>query len=634
MLLQHRWLLAALVLSGALACNSTSGCGGFTSVRPGTYTGSKIDTAGAFQLSAKGYTALNTNSGALLELLAPGGKLDTKVDCQVQSAGLLGTFAVGDQGSAGCTDPSCGRGDGKCDAQDLAQPIPISVTALSLGANTPDLVEAKLTATVQTGLLIVSSTNRNHALCLFSGGGPITCSLDFDSTRQPPTTNVIDVEIKLGLRNGLLSLELSELRGTKACGSSGAGSMPECIDPNDIVIANAGGCSGVCDAANSATVKQLLIDQLTKSLKTQLEKSLKKLTCQACGNQPSDGLCPTNAECVIDTSTDAGTGTCIETVGGLCSPRFLGLEGRADLGSLLGNYGVAPNAALDVSLALGGATTSAPAQGSTVGMRGGAQEVTIAPCVSPLTPTAWPNLPLPDFSVEGPGSYDFALSVSQQMLSEALYRAQQSGALCLELGSATVAQLDSATLQAFLPSLKAVTHNQNVPMRVVMRPVHPPTAIVGKGTFDASGKPVEPLITLSWLGLEIDVYALVEDRQVRLFTIAADLALPLGLKVANCHSVQPVVGDVTNAISNATVKNAELLAESDADIAKLVPTLLNLATPALASGLPSVEIPALTGVPFQLQLVDTRGVGAISGTSQYNHIGLYGTLAPVDAGCP
>ena len=609
----------------AFACNSPVGCAGFQAQAPGTYVGPKIDSAGALRVSAHGFQTINQNSTALLALLAPGGNLDTSVDCEVKSAGVLGSFTVGDQGSVGCASETCGRGDGVCNPLvDVPQKVAIGVTGLVIGSASPDLIEAKLTATVQTGLIVISSVDRTHALCLFAGNGPVKCSLDFDSARKTPTTTELTVEIKLALRNGLLSVEVADLAGTKACGTAGASSLPACIDPGDIVIAaEPGGCN-VCSTLNAAIVKQLLIDELAKSLKKNLASSLAKSTCQACG--PSRGVCPTNAACVVDM---ADAGRCIETVGGLCSPRFLGLEGRADLSSL----GV-PGAGIDLSLALGGATAASPS-GATIGMRGGIQEILIAPCVKPLSPVTWPNLPLPNFELGAPAGYDVSFTLSHQLLSEAFFHAQQSGALCLELGAESVTQLGSGTLEPFLPSLKLLTGGANVPLRMVLRPVNPPTATIGAGTLDAQGKPLEPLIRLTWPGVEIDVYAKIEERFMRLFTVAADLELPIGLDVVSCGSVKPVIGSLMNAVKKVEVKNSELLSEDLAVIGQLVPTLLTLAEPTLAKGLPGIDLPTLGAeLPMRVKLLQARGVDQVTGSSTYNHVGVYAALVPIDGGCP
>jgi hypothetical protein len=211
---------------------------------------------------------------------------------------------------------------------------------------------------------------------------------------------------------------------------------------------------------------------------------------------------------------------------------------------------------------------------------------------------------------------------------------QQSGALCIELGNESVSLLESGVLAAVLPSLNKFTEGKSVPLRVVIRPVNAPTIVVGEGTLDMNGKPLDPLLLLDWPKVEIDVYALIEDRNARLFTIQADLKLPMGLDVRGCDQLRPVVGSLMNAVTNVSVKNNELLAESPDALAMLVPVLLSQAEPALAMGFPSVTLPDLPGFAFKIQLLRARGVGQITGTSTYNHLGIYARLYLRTEMCP
>jgi hypothetical protein len=310
-----------------------------------------------------------------------------------------------------------------------------------------------------------------------------------------------------------------------------------------------------------------------------------------------------------------------------CVPGLLGVEGRMEIGQALGTLGASASSAIEVHLGAGGpvdAGAVASTAGLTVGMRGGAKEVVVADCVAPAMRAPPLMLALPDFDLDAPGAYDVGLSVSGQMLSEMLFRAQQSGALCLELGNETISALESDLLGTLLPSLKLLTDGQNVPLRIVIRPVNPPSAVVGEGTVDSDGKPLDPLLRLNWQGVEIDAYALLEDRQARLFTVAADLSLPLGVTLDGCSGITPIVGDLTGAITNVRVKNSEMLAEPLTVLQNLVPSLLTLAEPQLAMGLSSFTIPEFNG--FQLQLVGARGIGRVSGSTTYNHVGIYADL--------
>ena len=229
-----------------------------------------------------------------------------------------------------------------------------------------------------------------------------------------------------------------------------------------------------------------------------------------------------------------------------------------------------------------------------------------------------------EFRIErdAPGEYDVGVTISQQLLTRALFHAQQSGALCLELGTEDIALLDSSLVATLLPSLDKLTHGEAVPMRVVIRPVNPPTAELGPG---------EPLVTMKWNDVEIDLYAQLEDRQTRLFTLTADLALPLSLSLDGCSTVTPVLGTITNAVTDVQAKNSEVLAE-DLDVLKrLVPSLLAFAEPSLAGGLQGFTLPAFAD--FQLKLLAAKGVGQISGTTTFNHLGLYADLLAASEVC-
>ena len=612
----------AWCVAGLWACSAPSGCacGGFTQLPQGSYTGSKMNSAGAARLSSQGFTTLNDNSASILEFFAPGGVMQVPVSCSIEQVQLAGInvvqLAVADTGELYCTQESCGRMDGTCDARDLGQAVTITFNSLTFAPKAPDILEARVNATVKTGRLPISSRGSGaSALCLFNGRAKFT--VDLDTARAQPPTNDLAIDIKFAINtrwDQLLSLEVANVGNTSAC--SGGNTAPNCIDPNDMEILNEG-CSALNIASLSA-VKTLLINQLTAQLRTQISDALAEANCASCG--PA-GECPSFNGATSTCEVDAGT--CMDTSNGKCVPALLGVEGRLEIGTALAQLGAPAGAAIELSFGAGGSAEASPS-GLTAGLRGGAKELVVADCVSPINRPAPPLLPLPDFELDAPGPYDVGLSVSNQLMSELLFRAQQSGALCLELGTETAAQLSSELLATLLPSLNLVTENQNVPLRVVIRPVTPPTVVVGEGTVDGAGKPHDPLLRLKWTGLELDIYALLEDRYARLLTVSADLSLPLGVTNDGCSTVTPVVGSLTGAVTNVNVKNSELLAEDTTVLRNLVPSLLTLVEPQLANGLASFTVPEFQG--FQLQLVGARGIGRIAGTNTFNHAALYANL--------
>lgn len=609
---------------------------GFQQQPQGTYTGPKLDAAGAIRVSQQGFAYLNSDAGVatVLSVLAPGGALRVPVPCSVQTSTLFGIPAlqlvIGDEGSLLCADESCGLMDGRCTTADVARDVVININSMRFAPKSPDIVEARLSATVQTGLIHISSVSRNA--CLFSG--PIKCSVDFDTARAAPAVTELGLNIKLAIDtkwDRLLSLEVADVEGTTTC--SGGTTPPACIDGNDIVLARPPGtnCS-LCTITNVGPVKNLLIGQLANSLQKQLNEALADINCAPCSNN----MCPRSTQAGVSAMCipeDGGPGKCVDSSTGKCVPGLIGAEGRIDVGTALA--GIAPRGSeIELAFGAGGLAASSP-QGTTIGLRGGVREVRPAACVAPKNRPAPVMLPLPDFDRDAPANgYDLAFSLSQQVMDDTLYRVQQSGALCLELGNETVAQLESGVLSALLPSLNKFTEGKSVPLRVVIRPVNPPSVVVGEGTIDMSGQPIDPLLLLDWPAVEVDVYALIEDRQTRLFTIQADLKLPFALDVQGCDQLRPVVGSLTNAIRNVTVKNNELLAESPDALANLVPSLLSLAEPQLAMGSPTVTLPDLQGFAFKIQLLRARGVGQVTGTSTYNHLGIYARLYPRTEACP
>ncbi len=617
------------------------GCAGGCTLEPipGGFTGTKVDSAAAGRLTASGFGVVNVNAPLLLEQLAPGGQLAVPIPCSIQNV-LLENLTIADEGGLYCTAESCGQMDGKCDAKDLAKTITINVSSLVLAPKAPDLLEAQIDITLATGKIMISSVSRNSLLCLFSGA--VKCSVDFDTGRTTPFNNLLNVHLRFTVDprwDKVLSLEIADLGGSKVCGTAGADPKPACFDSADILISSEGPC-GACSAANFSIIKTVLLDQITKSLTTRLETTLRNSNCRGCGQ---DGSCPKSAvadsSCQLSDggspvdggSPDAGAGKCIDTGTGKCVPGLLGVEGRMALGQVASGL-VPSNAAIDLSIAAGGGAT-ASAAGLTLGFRGGAKEVEVPACVKPMVHPMEPALPLPDLDADAPGAYDVGLSLSSQLLSRAFFHAQQSGALCLELGHEQVAQLESGLLGTLLPSLNKLTGKDlSVPLRVVIRPVNPPSATLGEGTFDpVTMKPLEPLIRFDWPGVEIDLYALLDDRYIRLFTVSADVKLPIGLSLSNCSDVTPVLGSLTGAITNVHASNSDILAEDLAALEKLVPSLLSLAEPALARGFQAFTVPQFGG--WQLKLVAAKGVGLVSGTKSYNHVGVYAKLLPSTTPC-
>jgi len=84
--------------------------------------------------------------------------------------------------------------------------------------------------------------------------------------------------------------------------------------------------------------------------------------------------------------------------------------------------------------------------------------------------------------------------------------------------------------------------------------------------------------------LSLDFYALVQGRWLRLFTLVADVEIPVSLDAQGGSRLVPVIGDLSSGVRNVRAENAEILAEDPAQLAALLPTLLDLAAPSLTAG--------------------------------------------------
>jgi hypothetical protein len=190
------------------------GCTGFQQQPQGTYTGTKVDSAAAVRVSQQGFAYLNSDAGVatVLAVLAPGGTLRVPVPCSKQTTNLFGIplfeLIIGDEGSLLCTDETCGLMDGRCTAADVAREVTINITSMRFEPKSPDIVQAVIGATVQTGELHIASVSTSA--CLLGGGGRIKCTVDFDTARAAPSNTELGVNIKLAIDtkwDKLLSLE-------------------------------------------------------------------------------------------------------------------------------------------------------------------------------------------------------------------------------------------------------------------------------------------------------------------------------------------------------------------------------------------------------------------------------------------
>ena len=156
---------------------------------------------------------------------------------------------------------------------------------------------------------------------------------------------------------------------------------------------------------------------------------------------------------------------------------------------------------MDVEAVAGG--YAAADTGLSLGLLGGGQGDPHNSCVPVVPPPTVPAIPqsktfytdvLPDKATP----YHLGIGVHRSELDTLGWSAFDAGALCLHVGTPTVALLSSKTIALIIPSLQDVVHVSDAPMFIALKPSQPPTFTLGKGTFttDAQGRNVvdDPLL--------------------------------------------------------------------------------------------------------------------------------------------
>ena len=189
------------------------------------------------------------------------------------------------------------------------------------------------------------------------------------------------------------------------------------------------------------------------------------------------------------------------------------------------------------------------------------------------------------------------IGASETMLDQVGHHMVSSGALCLQLGTELVAQLNLGTIGILVPSLAELgTAEGNDPLLLVTRPAKPIDFTIGDGTEES------PSITMTLNEFSIDFYAFLFERYTRGFTVTLDLEIGINLEfgtdtLGNPTVVPILVGLDTDNIG-VTILNEEFLREDKATLETVFPTLLDLVLPLVTGSLDSFALPEVAG--FQL----------------------------------
>lgn len=345
-------------------------------------------------------------------------------------------------------------------------------------------------------------------------------------------------------------------------------------------------------------VTGLLDDFITQPISDAIEP----LLCTACDDATP---CPDGSSCQ--------DGVCrYDGADGECVPLALGLETEINIGDLLADIAPGSDARLGLMAYLanyadGNGPRSADLEyyGLDLALETGfyAERDTCVPFVPPPDTSRVPKSRAINAALTPSGDpFAVGIGLAQSALDLAGWAAYNSGTLCLSVGTDFVEQIATGTFGLLIPSLGDLVDGDNREMSITLRPQQPPTFELGAGTVTEDGDIDDPLITLRLDNLELDFYADVADRPVRVMTLIVDVAVPLGLDVSDNNEILVILGDLGSAFTRVEAANADLLAEEDvAQISELLPGLIGALLPALGGDLiPPIAIPDLQGITIRV----------------------------------
>jgi MYXO-CTERM domain-containing protein len=387
------------------------------------------------------------------------------------------------------------------------------------------------------------------------------------------------------------------------------------IEDEDIDIS--GGWDGTSCLGIEYLFEGLLVRLITDQINEMAGPMITENLCRKC--EAGQG-CPQLSTCDGEVCQEqSGTG-CVFAGG---------TEGRMDLGAMLASFQPGLTALMDLHTWLGSYARTNDG-GLSLGLLAGAESAAHHPCVPQRTPPPIPTL-TPSTAFQGnlrPDGQPFHLGIGvhRSFLDVVGYSVFDSGLLCLEVGAAQTSFLTVGTFGILIESLFELTHDEDVPVLMSLRPQNPLTFTISDQSLVQDPESGEytlesPLLTVSSADFAVDVYLQMDYRYVRAFRLHADLALGLGLTANGAGQLVPVLGDLRDGFRNFSVTDSELLAEDPATLASLFPALIDMAASQLGGAIPPIDLPSALG--FSL-LLDEGSFAAVDGGEL---LGIFANLA-------
>jgi hypothetical protein len=379
-------------------------------------------------------------------------------------------------------------------------------------------------------------------------------------------------------------------------------------------------------------LESALASEVERRARTLLEVALAESLGQRCTD---DAVCPAGTSCGPGGRCSDASGVVLEV---------LRLSERIAVPPLLGDLGYASaGAVLDVGLETAGAAR-AGREILSVPLRGGVRPALLdtrcaavrpSPRLDPAAPAPVPltDIALADLDFDGAPEtpFDLALGLGRGFLGEALWASWSAGLVCGRAGTEEERELHTGTLEVLIPSLRFLTKSHlrpraEAPVRFSVSLREPPRVEFGEGRITAvpDQEPIveAPLMNVALDDLQLEVFALVDERWTRLVTIQLDLALGLGLMVTPDDELLPVISaGAAELVTDVRVTNAGLLAEPPGSIEMAIPTLVQLAFFEAAGPTSPIPLPEIAGL--SLDVLGVRGEGPL-GADRFASTVVYG----------
>jgi MYXO-CTERM domain-containing protein len=583
------WIVVLTALAFAVGC-SGGGCGGCAGMEPipgGFVPAKRNANAVQLRISDAALAKISADPAAIIGPLV-GGAMNGVIDFNVPA--------------------SCGGGTEICcvNGQPAATCGPISIDLVKRTNDAPRLALTPVNGASRMDMTIRARVKTKMDMKIKTQG--ITCDINLDTNRGSSQDLTITAQLNF------------PQDGTVGTTRVNAQNVSISLQDEDIQLNGNIVCLGA--SFFIGFVKGLIQDQIAG----QVEDAINGATCKACESGSV-------AECGSSFATACTDKTCM--VGNACMQE-LGLDGRMRAGAVLSGLSPGTQGAIDLYEVLGGYANT-DSNGLAFGMLGGMEpggaprDRCGPPGTAPVKTAITPSIFFQGNTRPDTGAaFDVAIGLHKWQLDQFAYAAYDGGFLCLTLTGNTISQLSTDTFSLISRSLGNLVEG-NSPMAVGLRPQSPPTITLGKNTFtaDSMGNPIvnDPLLNLEFKAMEIDFFAAVNDQYVRTFTVVADVKLPVGLQVTGMGELQPVLGEIDDAFTNISVKNAEAITESPEQLASLFPTLLAVALPQLSGGLSPIALPELGGLKLAVTAV-TATPQNVGGTDN-SYLSIFANLAPL-----